>query len=299
MVDQAGVLRMIKGKSRSAVPSRRKEGRNPDNVRVIAVTSGKGGVGKTSIAANIAYLLSRAGYETLLLDADAGLANIDIMLGITPKYNLSHLLRGEKSLEDIVLTGPGNIRILPGASGVRDMADLSARERCVLLEEVESIGNGIDFIVIDTAAGISGNVMYFNMIAKEVIVVVTPEPTSLTDAYALIKLLYQEHGTKRFMLIVNMARDDNDARFVYRRLSNALDRFLHLSIAYMGHILYDDRVEEAVRRQQILMESFPSGKAAQCLSKIVKRLSDEEPAPYDRGAVKLFGRAVIDHEYHG
>jgi len=180
-------------------------------VRVIAITSGKGGVGKTNVAANLAYHLSQMRKKTLILDADMGLANIDVILGIAPKYNLYHVLRGEKALADVIVDGPGGMKILPATSGIPEMAELSRGEKLALIDELDGLGSDLDFMLIDTAAGIAGNVIYFNVAAREIIVVVSPEPTSITDAYALIKILYNNHGEKRFMLLVNIAKNSNEA----------------------------------------------------------------------------------------
>ncbi|NIA11266.1 MAG: AAA family ATPase [Nitrospiraceae bacterium] len=238
-MDQAGLLRKMKGIDQenygmNLINRPKKVNRD---IRVIAITSGKGGVGKTNIAANFAYIFSKMGEKVLLLDADTGLANIDVILGITPKYSLFHVLRGEKDLSEVIVQGPGGIKILPAASGIQEMAELSRGQKFTLLEELDTLNENLDFVVIDTAAGIAGNVLYFNMVAKEIIVVVSPEPTSLTDAYALIKLLYQGYAARHFMLLVNMVTGSNEAKRVYRRLSNATDHFLNLSIGYLGYIL--------------------------------------------------------------
>jgi len=214
-LDQAVALRaMKKSEQRAAstggggtyvVPG--KNGMSRDNVRVISVTSGKGGVGKTNITVNLACLLSKMKKKILLLDADMGLANIDVILGLTPKVNLFHVLNGEKSMEEAIIRGPGGIMILPSASGIQEMSNLSKGQKLTLLDELRTVSTGVDFLLIDTAAGIAGNVMYFNMAAHEIIVMATPEPTSLTDAYAIIKILHQNHAKNCFRLLVNMVRD--------------------------------------------------------------------------------------------
>lgn len=290
MEDQAGVLREMK--KNNIGPSIRRKRHNHD-IRVIAVTSGKGGVGKTNITANFAYILSRMGKRTLLLDADAGLANIDVILGITPKYNLHHVLRGEKTLSEAIVEGPGRIKILPATSGIQEMAELSKGQKFTLLEELDSLDEELDFMLIDTAAGIGGNVMYFNMAAGEIIVVVSTEPTSLTDAYALIKILHQGYGAGRFMLLVNMAMDSNEAMGVYTRLNNATNHFLDLPIEYMGYIPNDPNVSKAVKKQKLLAEAFPDSKATKSMSEIVGKLCRKKPGEYENGTIKFFDRSII------
>jgi len=290
-VDQVGMLREMKTKM---MPPAIMQKRHNGNTRVIAVTSGKGGVGKTNITANFAYILSKIGKRTLLLDADAGLANIDVILGITPKYNLHHVLRGEKNLSEAVVEGPGGVKILPAASGIPEMAELSKGQKFTLLEELDGLDEDFDFMLIDTAAGIAGNVMYFNMVAGEIIVVASPEPTSLTDAYALIKVLYQGYAARRFTLLVNMAGDSNEAGEVYSRLSNATNHFLDLPIEYLGYIPHDRNVSKAVKKQKLLSEAFPDSKASKSMSEIVEELCRKQPKDYEDGTIKFFDRSIID-----
>jgi flagellar biosynthesis protein FlhG len=297
-VDQAGVLRKMK-KMEDQIskinPVSEQKGCNED-ARVIAITSGKGGVGKTNIAANFAYILSMMGESILLIDADTGLANIDILLGITPQYNLGHVLHGEKSLSEVIIQGPGGIKILPSASGIQEMAELSKGQKLTLLDAINDLNERLDFVFIDTGAGIAGNVMYFNMAAKEIIVVVSSEPTSLTDAYALIKVLYQGYSEKRFMILVNMVKSSNEALSVFRKLSNATDHFLNLSVEYLGYVPCDNSVSEAVKKQHLLADIFPSSKATRCLFSIAKKLCQERPGPYENGTMKFFSKAIVDRD---
>lgn len=262
--------------------------------RVIAITSGKGGVGKTNIATNLAYHLSRMKKKTLVLDADMGLANIDVILGIAPKYNLYHVLRGEKALGDVIVEGPGGMKILPASSGIPDMAELSRGEKLALLDELEGLGSELDFMLIDTAAGIAGNVIYFNVAAREIIVVATPEPTSITDAYALIKILYSQYGEKRFMLLANMVKNSSEARDVFLKVSNATSHFLNLSIESLGYVLDDTRVTEAVRRQKALAEVYPDSKASKCLQSIARKLCRLQPEAGESGSLKFFWKSIVE-----
>ena len=300
IADQAANLRELKKKEQNIFlrsDSMIKPGNysiRQQGMRVISVTSGKGGVGKTNISANLAYLLSRRNKKTLVLDADAGLANIDVILGINSQYNLYHVLKGEKSLSETVIDGPGGIKILPSASGIPEMTDLSRGQKLTLIDELNAFNEDLDFMIIDTGAGISSNVMYFNMAAKEIIVVTSPEPTALTDAYALIKVLYQRHAKKRFRLIVNMVRNPSEAKEIYERLSQATDHFLNLTIEYLGYVLLDEKVKDAIRQQKALAEVYPNSPATKCLAKIADKLCSEAQEADDKGSINFFWDSIID-----
>jgi flagellar biosynthesis protein FlhG len=297
--DQAATLRTIRKKEQSIIsktdnlvaPKKYDIGHD---IRVISVTSGKGGVGKTNIAANLAYLLARMNQKTMVLDADAGLANIDVILGINSPFNLYHVLNGEKTLAEAIVDGPGGIKILPSASGIPEMTELSRGQKLTLIDELNALNDSLDYMLIDTGAGISSNVMYFNMAAKEIIVVTSPEPTAMTDAYALIKILYQRHARRRFRLLVNMVRDQAEARDVYERLSNATDHFLNLTIEYLGYVLLDEKVKEAIKQQRALAEIFPNSPAAKCLAKIAEKIYSETPEEDETGSIKIFWEKIID-----
>jgi len=297
-VDQAALLREIKADAEKAAkrpPAVKKSAKGPkqDSIRVLAITSGKGGVGKTYISANLAYNLAKLGQRTLVFDADMGLANIDIILGLAPEYNLHHVLQGQKTLQEILVHGPADISIMPGSSGIQELADLTRGQKLTLLDELGGLGERFDFMIIDTAAGITGNVMYFNMAAKEIIVVVSPEPTSLTDAYALIKLLYQKHAEKRIMLLVNMVRNFQEAREVYMKVSRATEHFLDLTIEYLGHIVDDETVAEAVKQQKAHAELYPRARASQCIQNIARKLCREPSGRYNIGSMKFFSNAIV------
>lgn len=296
-MNQAETLRDIKrrttGMENSNLIKGKKEKAKNSDIRVIAVTSGKGGVGKTNIAANISYALSMRGKKTLLLDADTGLANVDVILGITPKYNLCHILAGEKTVAETIIKGPGGMMILPASSGIQEMAEMSRGQKLTLLDMLEDFNEDLDFMLIDTAGGIAGNVMFFNMCASEIIVVVSPEPTSLTDAYALIKVLYKSQAAKRFMILVNMAKDEGEASAVYLRLSKAIEHFLELSVEYIGFIPFDESVKEVIKKQHLLMEVFPSSKASGHIDKIAERLYRQKTTTCNPGTIKFFNRAIV------
>lgn len=248
--------------------------------KVIAITSGKGGVGKTNVVANLAVAFAMKGKNVFVLDADLGLGNLDILLGLTPRYTLAHILKSEKTIEEVVVKGPKGIRILPAASGIQELTNLQAEEKINLFTQIESLEGNVDVMLIDTAAGISQNVLFFNMVADEIIVVASPEPTSIIDAYALMKVLYLKHGEKRFKLLVNFVKGKNEALEVYKNLSLVTGRYLNIAIDYLGFIPIDDNLPKAVREQKPIVEMIPDSKASKAfieLAVIINELPPAEP----------------------
>lgn len=269
MLDQAEALRtMVK-----------KAGEEPqtDDIRVISVTSGKGGVGKTNVVANLAYTMSRMGKRVLVLDADLGLGNLDVLLGLAPKYHIGHLLSGERSLDEILVRGPNGIMILPASSGVQELTSLTECEKFTFISELDNLKESIDVLLIDTGAGISSNVLYFNIAAQEILVVVTPEPTSITDGYAIMKVLFQKHGERRFKLTVNSVRSLKEGLDVYNNLCMVADRYLDISIDYLGSIPYDENLPKAVREQKAISELYPRSKASEAFFDLTKTILESEP----------------------
>ena len=264
--------------------------------RIIAVTSGKGGVGKTNIVANLGIALSRLGQKVMILDADLSLGNMDILLGLTPKYNFSHVVLGEKTVSEIIVNGPGNIKILPASSGIQEMSNLSADQTTLILRELYAAIDSMDILLIDTAAGISQNVMYFNAIAQEILVVVTPEPTSITDAYALMKVLSIRYGVKQFKLLVNMVNDIQDAFEVYRQLKLVADRFLDISIDYIGHVYYDKNITRGVRQQKAVCDLFPDTQASKCFGSLAVKLCQSAPSSFPAKDSQLFWKNLISNK---
>src|SRR3990172_5870955 len=252
-MDQAVTLRSFMEEESPSVPG----------TRVISVSSGKGGVGKTNSVANLAIAFSRLGKRVLLLDADLGLGNLDVLLGLAPRFNIGHLLRGEKTIEEVLVDGPEGVKILPASSGVQELTDLSTEERLLLASHLEGLESLFDIMIIDTGAGISSNVLFFNVAAQEIMVVVTPEPTSITDAYALMKVLLHKHGERRFKLLVNEVKTRKEGIEVYRKISLAAERFLSISVEYLGSVLLDENVSRSVIRQKAVMELYPQTKASQ------------------------------------
>jgi flagellar biosynthesis protein FlhG len=250
----------------------------PEPVRVIAVTGGKGGVGKTNISANLGVAMSEMGRQVMLLDADMGLANLDVVLGLHAKLNLSHVMRGESSLKDIIVTGPKGLKVVPGASGIQHMAEMSPAENAGLIHAFSEVADDVDVLLIDTAAGISDLVISFSRAAQEQIVVVCDEPASITDAYAIIKLLNREHGISRFRILANMVHSVQEGRDLYNKMCRVTDQYLDVMLTYMGSIPYDEQLRKAVKSQKPVVEAFPRSRAAQAFKNLARK-ADNWPVP--------------------
>lgn len=251
---------------------------NPEPVRVIAVTGGKGGVGKTNISANLGVAFAEIGRRVMLLDADLGLANLDVILGLHAERNLSHVMSGECALEDVLVNGPKGMKIVPGASGIQQMAEMSPAENAGLIHAFSEVANDVDVLLIDTAAGISDVVISFSRAAQEQIVVVCDEPASITDAYAIIKLLNREHGITRFRILANMVKSVQEGRDLYNKMCRVTDQYLDVMLNYMGSIPYDEQLRKAVRSQKPVVEAFPRSRVAQAFKNLAKK-ADNWPIP--------------------
>ncbi|MDG1113372.1 MAG: MinD/ParA family protein [Pseudomonadales bacterium] len=245
----------------------------PDPVRVIAVTSGKGGVGKTNISVNLAASLSLAGQRVMLMDADLGLANVDVLLGLEPHFDLQHVISGEKTLDEIIVQGPLGIHVVPASSGVEKMADLTSVEHASLISAFSELKQPIDVLIVDTAAGIADGVVSFAKACQEVIVVVCDEPTSLTDAYALIKVLSMRHGIKQFQILANMVKDESQGLNLYEKLLNTTDRFLEVGLKYLGAVPFDEQLRQSVRAQKPVVEAYPRSPASKALVRISEKIN--------------------------
>lgn len=256
--------------------------RAPRPVQVIAVTSGKGGVGKTNVSVNLAVASADMGKEVVLLDADMGLANVDIMLGLQPSYNLEHVINGERTLEEIIVPGPSNIKIVPAASGTQKMAELSQAEHIGVVRAFSELTIPLNMLIVDTAAGISDMVVSFCRASQDIVIVVCDEPASITDAYALIKLLSKEYGLFRFHILVNMVQTSQEGRDLFAKLTRVTDRYLDVLLDFMGAIPYDTYLRKAVQRQRAVVSAFPRSRAAQAFKSIAKKV-DGWPAPSNAG----------------
>lgn len=262
-------------------------------IRVFSVSSGKGGVGKSNVVINLAIAMTKLGKRVLILDADLGLANVDVLLGLNPQYNISHVLKGQKRIDDILVEGPSGVTIMPASSGVQELTQLSVEQKVMLLDLLESIPVNFDVFMIDTGAGISDTVLYFNLMAQEKIIVLTPEPTSLTDGYALIKVLFQRHGERYFRILVNNVEDENQAKAIYKQISRVADHFLDgIAIDYVGSVPKDAHIPKAVMHQKAVTELFPKAPSSQAFRQIAQRLLNSHPQ-MDQGSVKLFWKKLL------
>jgi flagellar biosynthesis protein FlhG len=263
-------------------------------VRVMAVSSGKGGVGKSNIVINLSLAFDRMGLQALIMDADLGLANIDVLLGLTPRYNMSHVLSGQKKLEEVLVDGPGGVKVMPASSGVQELTRLTDEQKLLFLELLDGLETDVDVLLIDTGAGISDTVLYFNLAAHERIIVVTPEPTSLTDAYALIKVLYAKHGERYFRILVNMAANEAMGKSIFAKLSKVADHFLDgLSLDYLGTIPRDVSITKSVLQQRPLLEAFPSAPASKAFMRIAETISRTRPN-VNQGTIQFFWKRLLN-----
>ncbi|AIR90090.1 cobyrinic acid a,c-diamide synthase [Pseudomonas cremoricolorata] len=262
-------------------------------VQVIAVTGGKGGVGKTNVSVNLSLALAELGRRVMLLDADLGLANVDVLLGLTPKRTLADVIEGRCELRDVLLQGPGGVRIVPAASGTQTMVHLQPAQHAGLIQAFSEIGDNLDVLVIDTAAGIGDSVVSFVRAAQEVLLVVCDEPTSITDAYALIKLLNRDYGMNRFRVLANMAQSPQEGRNLFAKLTKVTDRFLDVALQYVGAVPYDECVRKAVQKQRAVYEAFPRSKCALAFRAIAQKV-DSWPLPANpRGHLEFFVERLV------
>lgn len=291
-MDQASNLRkMIRDAANAKV---KHSGSMKGGPRVFSITSGKGGVGKTNITGNLALALSKMGKRVLIFDADLGLANIDIIFGIHPEYHIGHVISGEKTLSEVIVETSGGIGIIPAVSGEDAMTVLEPGQKLSLLSEFEVLNDVFDVVLIDTAAGISSNVVYFNLAAEECIVVATGEPTSITDAYGIIKILNQ-NGAKRFKLLINMVTGIEEAKTVYSTLSQAADRFLNGVVTeFLGFIPRDPMVPKSVIERKPFLINSPESEASKSITGLAKKLYDSPRRKDLDGNIKFFMQRLLN-----
>jgi flagellar biosynthesis protein FlhG len=262
-------------------------------VRVIAVTGGKGGVGKTSVSVNLATGLAAAGRRVVLLDGDLGLANVDVLLGLSPRYTLAHVLSGERTLDEILVEAKQGFKIVPAASGAADLAALGSAGHLGLVQAFSGLATRVDTLIIDTAAGIAPGVLQFSQAAQHVLVVVTDEPTSLTDAYALIKVLSRDHGVSRFRVVGNMAREAGEGETLFKKLEKVTARFLDVLLEYAGCVPDDEHVRRAIRVQRPVLDAYPGSPAGRAFKKLAA-CADTWPVPEGpRGNLEFFVERLV------
>jgi|TARA_B110000879_G_scaffold21013_1_gene26514 flagellar biosynthesis protein FlhG len=262
-------------------------------VQVIAVTGGKGGVGKTNLSVNLSLGLAELGKRVVLMDADLGLANVDLLLGVKAKRNIADVLAGNCELQDILIEATGGIKVIPASSGTQELASLGVHEHAGLINAFNGLGESMDVLVIDTAAGISDSVISFVRAAQEVLLVVCDEPSSITDAYALIKILNRDYQMSKFRVVANMTRSDTEGRNLFKKLTHVTDRFLDINLQYAGEIPFDDFVRKAVKKQKAAIIEFPRSKSSIAYRKLARTVSEWPILDQPRGHLEFFVERLV------
>lgn len=262
--------------------------------RAIAVAGGKGGVGKTTVAVNLGMTLAMTGRNVMLLDADMGLANVDVLLGLAPSRHLGHLLDGSATLEELILEAPHGLKVIPGGSGARRLAQLGNGEHAAVIRAFDELPTPPDYLLVDTAAGLSDNVAMFAAATDDVVLVVCDEPASLTDAYALIKVLSRDFGVRRFRFVANMVRNLGEARALHQKLAKVSDRFLDVVLEFFGMVPQDERLRQAIRRQNAVVDLWPAARSSQAFKQMANAVDTwEEPARAGLDRIAFFGGQAV------
>ena len=279
MIDQASGLRKMQ---------------DLQKIKVIAISGGKGGVGKTNVSLNTAISLAEQGKKVLVLDADLGLANVDVMLGLRVQRNLSHVLSGECELDDVIIKGPAGINIIPATSGTQSMVDLSPAEHAGLIRAFSDMNTKFDVLLVDTAAGISDMVLSFCRAAQDILLVVCDEPTSITDCYALMKLLSREHDIFKFKVVANMVRSPKEGQQLFAKLSKVSDRFLDVALDLVAVIPFDENIRKSVRKQQAIVQAFPDSPASVAFKALAGKII-QWPIPHQAsGHLEFFIEQLLE-----
>ncbi len=259
-----------------------------DEINVIAVTGGKGGVGKTNIAINLSIALADLQRKVMLLDADFGLSNVDVMLGLRTRKNLHHVLKNECGIEDIIIPGPHGIQIIPASSGIREMANLNAHEHMGIINSISQFNPSLDYFIIDTAAGISDSVSMFTHLADNILIVVCDEPASLADAYALIKVLSKKGVKKKFQVISNMVESSSHGERLFSQLEKVSNHFLEASLEYCGYIPNDKYIKKAIKKQQSVIDAYPGSRSSLGFARLAREINSKPMPTNVSGSVELF-----------
>ena len=265
----------------------------PEPVQVIAVTGGKGGVGKTSVAINLATAMAGVGKRVLLLDGDLGLANVDVLLGLSPRRTLAHVIDGSCTLDEVIVEAAQGFQVVPAASGVADMANLSAAGHLNIVQAFSSLANRLDTLIVDTAAGIAHGVLQFSQAAQHVLIVVCDEPSSITDAYALIKILSRNHGVREFHVLSNMCGKPGEGSQLFKKLERVTSRFLDVVLEYEGEVPEDPYLKRAVREQRPVTDAYPASPAAQAFKKLAIKAVKWPVPPGPRGNLEFFVERLV------
>lgn len=265
----------------------------PGPVQVIAVTGGKGGVGKTSVAINLATAMSSAGKRVMLLDGDLGLANVDVLLGLSPRHTLAQVMEGSCTLEDVIVETSQGFLVVPAASGVANMANMSATEHLNIVQAFSSLATKLDVLIVDTAAGIAHGVLQFSQAAQHVLIVVCDEPASITDAYALIKVLSRNHGVRNFQVLSNLCGKPGEGSHLFQKLERVTSRFLDVVLEYAGEVPEDPYLKRAIREQRPVTEAYPASPAAQAFKKLAIKAVKWTVPPGPRGNLEFFVERLV------
>lgn len=261
--------------------------------RTISITSGKGGVGKTTLIANIALTLAQQGKKVLILDGDLGMANVDILFGVKSMGNIHDIVSGQKEMKDIILEVSKNVFLIPGGSGVVEFNRFNHFERRAMIEAVRSLPMGFDYLLIDTAPGISENVLFLNSAVQTVSVVITPDPASFADAYAMIKVLNQRHRVNRFSIICNQVRDEQEGLGLYQRFNDVVNKFLYIGLDYWGSVPNDVVLKKATQMQRLIVRQDTNAESAKAIRKIAKQIDNSTQKLEVNGGMQMFWDQVV------
>lgn len=294
MNNQADILRVMAQRMKSDLKTQIL-GQDQNKTRVITVCSGKGGVGKSNFVVNLGIALAGYGQRVILLDADLGLANLDVLLGIVPSYNLAHVMAGEKTLSEILYEGPSGIKILPGGTGMHELTDLTEWQLETFLAKLSKMEGAAEYLLIDTGAGLSKTVLSFTLAADEVIVITTVEPTAITDAYGLIKTIRQKRYQGKISIVVNRVASEAEALVVYNKLKVVISRFLKHSIDYLGCLREDTKVGKSVQEQQPFFLAYPNSIAAHDINTMAAKISNQEDQQVLNKGIKIFLTKVAEY----